>query len=99
MPVLVISVAPGGGEEYKTTATLILLFSLIFHPKTLRPLLTSQEVGHGLESISLLWSRFALQSNKPTPFYFSKILVFIFIFGISEQSPGYFLRHSGISLT
>ena len=97
---LMILVAPGGGEECKTTATLILIFSLIFHPKTWRPFLTSQEVGHGLESISLLWSPFALQSNKPTPFYSSKTLVSIFIFGIGEQSPGFLcVWHSGISST
>ena len=87
---LMISVAPGGGEECKTTATLILIFSLIFHPKTWRPFLTSQEVGHGLENISLLWSPFALQSNTPTPFYSSKTLDSIFMFSIGEQSPVFF---------
>ena len=96
---LMISVAPGGGEECKTTATPILIFSLIFHPKTLRPLLTSQEVWHGLESISLLRSPFALQSNNPTPFYSSKTHLHIHMWHRWTEPVFFFLQHSGISST
>lgn len=49
-PVILISVAPGGGE-CRTISALILSFSPIFHLKTVRPLPTFQEEGHSLERI------------------------------------------------
>ena len=77
-PAVMISMLPGGGEgggeECKTTSALILIFSPVFQPKTVRHLPTSQEGGHSLESASLLWSPFAWQSNEDTPSYSFKIL-------------------------
>ena len=49
-PVILISMAPGGGE-CRTISALILSFSPIFHLKTVRPLPTFQEEGHSLERI------------------------------------------------
>ena len=64
--------SPSREEVCKTTSALILIYSPIFHPKTIRLLPASQVRGHSL-SISLLWP-LCLQSNEATPFYSSKVL-------------------------
>lgn len=40
---------PGEGEEYKTTSTLIFIFSPTLHSETIRPLPASEEGGAVLE--------------------------------------------------
>ena len=100
MPALMISMPPGG-EKCKTASTLILTFSPIFHPKTVRPLPTSQEGGHSLESISLLWSPLPgkaiklLLSSPPTlsPYLYSAMVNRDLFFGNTTTSKRTFSRH------
>lgn len=95
-PALMIPVTPR--EECQSTSTLILIFSPISHPKTVRPLPTSQEgKGHGLESVSLLWPCLPV-INKATLFYSFKALspLKLFLFSIGEQRP-VFLQQTGES--